>query len=290
MMSCPLEGTCAECGLPMRWAEVVAPDKFVPRWSVEYETGSIGILRGAARCVLRSFRPWRFWKSMKLSDPVRGKRLVVYVLLLVMLPAVLAWLEQGVAAVAVRYRMGTNPQVRAIAYSYTEAVFDAMLRPMQRTSTGIVFLWGGQSFAYPTVNGWSLQAGFPLAEWGAALGFAVVVALILPATFVLLPISRRRAKVRWPHVWRVAAYSLVIPSLAACLLVGVVPACIALRSQPGGLLMSAQLGLVVMPIPVLTVWWAMAIRRYLRLRHALLTAILLTVIAALVVPTATLLI
>ena len=32
-----LEGVCSECGYGLRWAEVLRPEKFAPRWCVEFE-------------------------------------------------------------------------------------------------------------------------------------------------------------------------------------------------------------------------------------------------------------
>ena len=58
-----------------------------------------------------------------------------------------------------------------------------------------------------------------------ALVVAMWIALTMPFAFVLLPVSRRRAKVRWGHLVRVGCYGLAIPSgvfaaMLLCLAVG----------------------------------------------------------------------
>ncbi len=228
---------------------------------------------------------------MKMSHPVRGRRLVGYALLLLLIPLLLAWMQQGVVAVSVRYHTARTPGVVGVAYPYAEAVLDAMFRPFSGTSAGLIFVRGGGTTSYPPPA--TLYESFgtgasdlaeEIALAGASWCFAACVLLIMPVTFVLLPVTRRRAKVRWAHVWRVAGYSLIIPSLAACLFVLALTLAMIFPARLGDAAAHARWGVILVPIPALITWWAIAIRRYLMLPHGPAVALLLGVLSILLVP------
>ncbi len=55
---CPLHGVCPECGLGLRWDEVLVPAKIAPGWSIEHSSRpGLAALRG----LLRGCTPWRLW-------------------------------------------------------------------------------------------------------------------------------------------------------------------------------------------------------------------------------------
>lgn len=116
--------------------------------------------------------------------------------------------------------------------------------------------------------------------WQSIVGYAVgvVISLLLPLSFVLLPVSRRRAKVRWRHIGRVTAYGMFIPISA-----------ITIIAATFGLMMYAHspftAGVVVKTawwfVPCAAViWWTFAISRYLKMPHGLAVAILMAVLCA----------
>jgi hypothetical protein len=112
---CPLEGTCAECGLSFPWCEVMYPEKFEPRWCVEYEPIWWRVPRAAARTFVKSFWPWGFWRRMKMSHPIRLPRMFAYVVLLQM-PFLLGYVvEQGVAAIIMRAKIDRDMRARQAA-------------------------------------------------------------------------------------------------------------------------------------------------------------------------------
>ena len=96
----------------------------------------------------------------------------------------------------------------------------------------------------------------------------------MAAIFALLPTTRRRCKVRWQHVARIACYSLALPIL----LVGVVPLLILLLEDLGPLRPGSRehlLRLTPLLHPAIQIaWWAAAIHLYLRMPHALAIAAL----------------
>ena len=105
--------------------------------------------------------------------------------------------------------------------------------------------------------------------------------LLVPISFVMLPVSRRRAKVRWAHLARVTAYStfaLSVPPGGSLVLAGIGFA------WPGGqsaMFLGAHLLLRLVPISVLVLWWGVATGRYLRLSHSWLVAGLLGLLCGL---------
>jgi hypothetical protein len=83
--SCPLEATCAECGLKYRCAEMILPEKFEPPWCVEYCPGGVRLfVRSCASTFMRSLAPWRFWSRMRMSDRIRPRRIALYLLIIFM--------------------------------------------------------------------------------------------------------------------------------------------------------------------------------------------------------------
>jgi hypothetical protein len=117
---------------------------------------------------------------------------------------------------------------------------------------------------------------------GAVTLLVICLAILLPLSLALLPITRRRAKVRWAHVGRVFAYSWFIP--ASLVYVAVVAVVIGVLHRPfaptaaGVIGWGSLAGLLGM-----TAWWAAAIRVYLRMPHAWPVAILLTIMNILAV-------
>lgn len=99
--SCPLLGTCSECGLEYQWSQVLHPEKYEPLWCVEF-LGAGPMWRSAIKTYRRSFLPWRFWQELKMEHDVRWRRLLAYVLLL-LTPLLLCYvIEQTTVAVQVR--------------------------------------------------------------------------------------------------------------------------------------------------------------------------------------------
>ena len=336
--SCPLEGTCPECGLAYVWAEIILPDKFAPRWCVEFVQPRQRVPRASVMTFKRSLVPTRFWTALRMSQPLRPRRLMAHVLLLLAPLLIMYALSQSLMAVSARAvvaqhlardhadaqqelarlqalvesadyqryvqyggnrRMTIGQQIAtlqvdvttppAISFTYLEAVFEALTRPLGHRSTGTV-VTRSRVTGYPAPREvWAIVA----AELGlrsrfsieqamaglALLGAVTLVLAALPLAFVLLPVSRRRAKVRWAHIVRVATYSLHVPAGALYVLA---------LLQLTSLVTPVSDGLVLWatgpaPLVLLVIWWATAIGRYLRIPHGIAVALLLTVVVALAI-------
>ena len=78
--SCPLRGTCTECGLEFEWALLHSPALAAPEWFVEHPVRQprFGFVRTLARLVL----PWRFWRQVPMDVPLDVKRLFTFVVMI----------------------------------------------------------------------------------------------------------------------------------------------------------------------------------------------------------------
>jgi hypothetical protein len=387
---CPINGICAECGLDFEWADVLCPDRNAPAWCVEY-VARRAIARGCAGTFLRSFRPWRFWHRLRLSHPVRPGRLIVYVMMIFVLPALVPYVAgQAMVAVVVRAQL-TNAFERGIAQaqamltlyeeerteweelreleqaiapleeaiaagwrppfaydpsksmeeqfesqedweiawqktadfydimldfhrrhastayevrmSYPLAVVEAVFFPLSDRSRGRIEWTGGSEMYYPP---WMLHTVFAEATglqapgmaptrlnliWVArdlafAIGWILLFLLVFPVTFVLLPMTRKRAKVRSAHFVRIVAYSMFIPASIAfvhALIVGI-------HMLAGGSSASALhgylVGLTLSAGCMAFLWWYFAIRTHLRLPNPFWVLLLLSLIVILIISTA----
>jgi hypothetical protein len=178
-----------------------------------------------------------------------------------------------------------------ITHSNWNAIVEAVLHPRRAVSAGTITI-GGRIVQYPApINShsmldmylgsrrWSRSFGERLADARWSLGTFAWIYVFLPAGFVLLPISRRRAKVRFGHIVRVACYGLFIPVtivFAVQILVAVG------YGLPNSLRTCAELVdflVFLLPLAMLAVWWAVAIKRYLKIPHGPLVVLSLGAIS-----------
>ncbi|MHC5003439.1 MAG: serine hydroxymethyltransferase [Planctomycetota bacterium] len=293
---CPLRGRCTECGLALDWSRVLRPDRYEPRWCVEHGRPSWRVPLAAAGTALRGLLPRRFWSTLEMSHPMRPRRLVAYLLLLTMLPVLAYMVEQTAVALVVRSRLDRlYPGIRVIQPAVPPVVAEAVLRPFapsSRITLKTAPVPGVRVGPYPpprmlhlisvrTAGRYRLRevasrVMTPLLWWTAVLA-------LMPLLFVLLPVSRRRARVRWAHLWRIAAYGWHGPMLiltAVVLLVAVAFTVPVLHTAAIGAVFLLPRWLTG---PWLVVWWAAAIGRYLRMPHAWPVSIVFAFLACLLV-------
>ena len=105
--------------------------------------------------------------------------------------------------------------------------------------------------------------------------------LFLPVGFAFLPMTRRKAKVRWAHVGRVWVYSLAIPAVA--LASGLLFMAFALGTTVWMDFLTSLAGFIAGPFVLLAtlLWWRSALRHYLHMPHAWLIVVLLSVLGSL---------
>lgn len=99
--------------------------------------------------------------------------------------------------------------------------------------------------------------------------------ILMPAIFAVLPVTRRRCRVRWEHIARATIYSSVpLVLLAVCLgPISFYADRLELFDRPGWVASLHRALTGGLPF-WLALWWWVAIRKYLRMPHALPIAVL----------------
>lgn len=265
--ACPMNGVCTECGLEFEWRELLNPAYGQPRWCVEYVERWYRVPLGIAGTMLLTLRPWRFWSDLRMTHHPRWRPFVwMHIGLLIGVYFVFIATLGFTAATDGVWTSGFPTSV-----TRWEAVSRTMLFPLSTASPGV---WSG--------TGRSASVNMPLLsprEYSRSLFSFLKYALMnaMPAYlaylllcalgFLVLPQSRRIAKVRWIHVYRICAYSTFQIWLLVYTLIlasGIMLAQIEYAYAVLVLFVSFFIGLFIFQI----FWWSLATSRYLKMRHS----------------------
>lgn len=260
--TCPLEGRCPECGLDLEWSEIFA--RADHPWLFEYHWRRRPVRR-LLQTIVHATRPARFWREVRMTDPVHLRPAAFLVGLSIAVGLVVV-LGQLVYLDHTLFRIWKTPTRGGVRYW------------LSLIGENILWLPANVAHFVPGVLG---------------------AALVMPVLFLLMPTSVRRARVRRAHVIRVWLYSLVAPALIVALWGGLYLVASAIhwsvadvvspwrwfrRGRPDsvlGMLAIRWLPPVVclgLLVAWLVRWWALACRWYLRLDHARWIAVLFGVI------------
>lgn len=262
--ACDLQGICSECGLEFEWGNVLDPRRELPLWNVEYAES----LPDTFRCGLLTFfimlMPWKFWRLLKMEHPLEWGRLAGYFFTLGVCSYLLASLAGGVCtAIAIQTAssaegLGEFIQVVLAPYVPGTDFGDSLSTLLNEYFTSDYFFYG------------------------------MLAILFLPAGFVMLPVSRRKAKVRWAHIFRITIYAapcMVVPLLF--LVLGSVV--FSLENSFFGSMQSrlyvfrAAEVIMYATIPFLIIWWGFATGRYLKMAHPWGVALAIVILVTLAV-------
>lgn len=283
--TCPLPGRCSECGLDFDWADLLSTKRLGPRWCVEYGRLWSVPVRALATAAGTCWPP-AFWRSLRMHHRPRWRRLVGYILLLAATLYVPLAAGQGWRAwrawptLQINPRMGRTP-APAPRGERLLFVAEAVARPWAES-----YLWipriGQGGLMIPGTSGAKrfrvtspralLEMRFPLimivqgSSMPTTFAFPAIVAALMPVGFVTLPISRRRARVRWSHLVRICLYGLAIPYVAALALAVTLPLLTRLPHVYALEDWFALLCFVALPIAIFA-WWGCAMRWHLKLSH-----------------------
>ncbi len=202
--SCPMRGTCSECGLELAWGELLNPCLKTPEWS--YEHGHRRPWRCLVRTSLKTLRPDRLWRDLKMTHPIRGRRLILLSFLgMILVHTSLSLVS--LALMAARQLM-VIPTWRRTAADFARLALETFWPYNERWAEFILPSrpWTG---SVPVV-----MSARTLLVWGWWI--------VMPFAYLLLPATLRRCRVRREHLVRIGAYSLVFAS-AGVLLAGAAP-------------------------------------------------------------------
>lgn len=195
-----------------------------------------------------------------------------------------------------------------VDHSAIECMIEAVFLPLGGSSWGTIVSANGRTpYVAPSslyevaTDGAFLQAGWAFGTRNdvfeyfiptvAITGVSLIGLFGLPLSMVLLPVSRKRAKVRWGHIWRVLAYSAFIPVtviviVTAVFLTGILLSALT-GSLPEPLIITAAGGIaLILPWIMLILWWTFAINRYLRIPHGLAIALIMSILCIITTATA----
>lgn len=275
--SCPLHGTCSECGLEFDWSEVLNPIHQTPTWFLEHPYRRVW--RTFLPTYLRTLIPFRFWKSVKMSIPVLPWRLVQFTAeVLVTFHLLLAYLN-------IAQLDGPLWPLRLFDQTDQEWVLQV----------GRVFLWPyahWDGIVSPGLSAWPVESLLD-AGW-IIIGLCAV---LTPMQFFILRRSMQAAKVRPVHLARAAVYSLSpLPPLFALNMYIMYGAAWGWRFGGGaGFVerLAYRTSTALTTIAPVSIWflvftgvwfvtfWYAATKRYLRLKHSLGVAVAMVTIGAL---------
>jgi hypothetical protein len=292
---CPLEGTCAECGLAIQWAELLSVKLQRPRWCIEYAASPRDWLRRMMANLALVFAPWAMWRSLKMTDPPRIRRLITGPMLAFILLTGIGLATMRINKAAERYFSFAQGWGITMNVSFLKVGLQNVFLPWSRTSPG-TYTETGMQMINGTPTTVTITTAFPAPAsmptlflisnnktmgnlwWRSGHGseprlvigplvFTLSMIVLFPLGFLVLPATRKKAKVRWVHVSRVMLYSLgwlAVPALLAIIAMIVEPTS---AMWNNALLfwisVAAYLGTPVF----LALFWQAAVKRYLRMPH-----------------------
>jgi hypothetical protein len=283
--SCPLHGNCSECGLHIPWRTLVGERRY-PLWSFEHAIAKP--LRRFLQTVLRLARPRAFWHELAMWHEIRWARLIGFVFITI------AVVHLSAAAIA-----GSIKAERVIRSNREEIARYSWLAKSSVANSGAMRLFpppptswyaGAPSAALGELWPYSMRKGLGAsAVVHPAVVYGLLVTLVMPAAFIALPQTLRRAKVRRGHIVRVFLYSLVaFPFLLAVWSGSLWVVVGGWRSIPYEFLQTRFLQqhegtiLTFMCFLWLLAWWGTAVKYYLRLPRSWMIAFAMLTISGLV--------
>lgn len=275
--TCPIEGVCSECGLAIQWQNVLREDRQRLPWFFEHTPRRrLGYVR-AWKTWFRTLLPGSFWKVVGLHHTTSVVRMVFWLLVLIVpLHAVGA----GAADLSYELRIAA-PGARFINSIHLERAS----HHMSFWTEPLVHPGAFSDFTF----GYSRRPFFvrPI----------VAIVFVIPIVLFLLPVTRKRAKVRVVHLVRATIYSfawLVPLAMVRCVDLTMGAARQTWLVQTGsaasyynGVLplgWANRWALWIMVILLFWIgsWWWFVIGRGLKLQQPRLTWFVLMVIASLV--------
>lgn len=284
---CPMWGVCTECGLEFEWGELLSPQRNMPRWCVEYARGWGGWTTVFKTLLVLFFRPRKFWRDLKMVHEPQWKRnvLLVVISVLFLYPVFagsVGWqVYQNSINASNTFGIGIAPikkpphvaggwaMLLPFSKQSNRVNWPARFRQLDRTIPNSV----SRSFEIP----FSLQSIRVLRKAGRLYELRsyrflhvitmhfIIVAALSSLSFITLPISIRKAQVRWSHLLRIQLYSLSLLSvpLAAYVVVTLTRLHLPFISRLtfAYLIWLVSFGLFV-------TWWSLAAKHYLKLPHA----------------------
>lgn len=200
---CPLEGVCSECGHALRWGDVFDPSNNDLPWLVEHARSWRGYGRRVVGTFVRACWPPVYWRAVGVEARVRVWPIVVLVALVWGVPYVISGVVHGMELHRWWMR-GSSAYIQRLNLTSADLVPGA-------AANGLAHPVG--RFWDPTLSSWA----FTLNTWPHALAFGVILHSCWPVLFLIMPVVRRRARLRAAHLARAWVTGLLMLLPAWCL-------------------------------------------------------------------------
>lgn len=200
---CPLEGVCSECGHALRWGDVFDPSNNDLPWLVEHARSWRGFGRRVMGTFARACWPPVYWRAVGVEARVRVWPIVVLVALVWGVPYLVSGVMFG-------YDLRTSWTFRNSAYLSRLNVSDWQLARALAVNGAV----------HPVGMFWDprlMWGSFSRHGWPQVLAFGVILHTCWPVLFTILPVVRRRARLRAAHLARAWVTGLLMLLPAWCL-------------------------------------------------------------------------
>ena len=260
--TCPLTGTCSECGYTYLWRDILRPEYTIPPHFYEY--AQLNKLKALRITLLKSLRPWSFWRWVQLHHTPRRSLFFYLVFSLIMLAAAFI-------------------PLRLLALFITSYSLPTTTAPYRLFN----HLWPA-ACDFPAIidfeNGYT-----PTIPWL----FFFIWSLLLPLSYFTLPTTLRQAKVTPGHILRIATYAFsstiaILTILALTNFIYTLTAVFTMFSNTPGFTSTALIEnqnltySIYALVPVyITAWWGFANSRYLKINHPWLVSLMFNLMVSL---------
>ncbi|MBM92187.1 MAG: hypothetical protein CMJ35_11345 [Phycisphaerae bacterium] len=201
--SCPINGSCAECGLGFAWRDVFDPVRNDLHWYAEHTQSLWGIIARTPGTLMRLVLPWYYWRSVGVEARISLRALAMWLIVLAIGLHLLMSIPYGIGA--------WHDQSRyygSLSNLYQNAGIKGLIQPLIEgigwpfVGARVDFIGSSLRLYFPITNARIARSAFtPLFP---LFGMTLVWALIM----LVLPTTRRRAKIRAAHVYRAALISV----------------------------------------------------------------------------------
>ena len=191
--ACPVTGTCPECGHGFGWADLYTPSRMDLAWHVEHASGLRSFLWRSFRTLGVACVPWVFWRRMDVDRRVRPWVLLGWITcVFVVFHAVASGIIGLLIAAQNAVGGGTVSDVfRAVFELPLQQLNFVVINGLIWPAASVHLRWGWTEDPQPE----------SILVYSLPIGFGVMWVILM----VVLPTTRRLAKLRFAHIWRAFA-------------------------------------------------------------------------------------
>jgi hypothetical protein len=282
--SCPMQGTCSECGLNWEWGELFAPYMQLPVWSIEGARNILQQIWALPATFGLMHYPKEFWRDLKMHDPIRFSAFVrSLVFWFVSITLIFACAVGRIAWQSVPPGTPLSRSIETAMYAavspFSSSPPNWYALPSWKFSTGPPgpthwwrYFAGHYYFPDPanlqvallTKNPWDFAFSFWFFDAGEIV--MLLASAAIPLCFMLLPVTVRRSRIRPVHLVRISMYSMFWPFLFVTLKVALRLPDFWMYTQR---LYNQMLVIEICVGPILLwFWWRSALKYYLHVPNA----------------------